>query len=63
MSRLPVPVNTSANPRKGTWKVTARTLGGHSYHYCMETERDADLLAILLQAHCKDIAEAEVSPA
>lgn len=50
------------NARKGSWKVTARTISGHSYHYSMETERDADLLAIALQAHSKEIAETHVRP-
>lgn len=44
------PVSLTAHTRKGAWKVTARTISGHSYHYHMETERDADLLAIALQA-------------
>lgn len=52
-----------ATARKGAWKVTARTIGGQRYHYQMETERDADLFAIALQAHSKEIAETEVSPA
>ena len=42
------PVSLTAHTRKGAWKVTARTISGHSYHYHMETERDADLLAIAL---------------
>ena len=54
------PVSLSAHTRKGAWKVTARTISGHSYHYHMETERDADLLAIALQAHSRDIAETQV---
>ena len=62
MSRLPATTNTSASPRKAAWKVTAHTLSGHRYHYNMETERDADLLAIALQAHSKEIIEAQVHP-
>ena len=54
------PVSLTAHTRKGAWKVTARTISGHSYHYHMETERDADLLAIALQAHSRHIAETQV---
>lgn len=56
-------LTSPAAPRKGAWKVTARTLSGQRYHYSVDTERDADLFAIALQTHGKEIAETEVTPA
>ncbi|MCM1356464.1 MAG: hypothetical protein NC212_08685 [Staphylococcus sp.] len=46
-----------------TWMVTAVTLSGQRYRFHMETERDADALALILHAHGRDIATTEVTPA
>lgn len=49
--------------RKGDWKVTVRTLDGKRFHYWADTEKDADLMALALQFHGRDVAEAVVSAA
>ncbi|MCM1077784.1 MAG: hypothetical protein NC411_10540 [Bacteroides sp.] len=48
---------------KDTWTVTATTLSGKRFHFRMETERDADALALILHAHGRDIARTQVNPA
>ncbi len=50
-------------PRKGDWKVTVTTHSGKRFNYNLDTESDADLLAIALTAHSRDIASADVLPA
>lgn len=53
----------SASTRKGAWKVTARTIEGKQFHYNVDTERDADLFAIALMAHSREIVDTDVNPA
>lgn len=53
----------SCATRKGTWKVIARTAEGKQFHYNVDTERDADLFAIALMAHSREIVDTDVIPA
>lgn len=62
MNHHPATLTAPVTQRGSSWKVTAHTINGQRYHYSMETERDADLLAIALQTHSKEIAETEVRP-
>ncbi len=57
---MDTPIST---PRKGDWKVTVTTHSGKRFNYNLDTESDADLLAIALTAHSRDIASADVLPA
>lgn len=55
-------MNTPRIDKKKDWKLTAVTVTGQRIAYYFDTEADADAAAIILMAHCRDMADAIVSP-
>ncbi len=55
--------NGTGMPRKGAWRVIVETLAGQKYRYNVDTERDADALALAVSAHSRDVARTQVVPA